>query len=152
MASCKDCIHEKLCVIKAFPDAFENTQWGKKPCDHFKPKTEWISVVEDPPDEEAWVMGYEGPGNYEIIKIEKGIDEETRDKMRAGDINDPETQGWTAADGLFVIKRSKVFKAADVFGNNKVPYCWKTKSGHTIFGQNITWWRPLPEPPEESKR
>ena len=44
MASCKDCIHEKLCVIKAFPDAFENTQWGKKPCDHFKPKTEWISV------------------------------------------------------------------------------------------------------------
>ena len=44
MASCKDCIHEKLCVIKAFPDAFENTQWGKKPCDHFKPKTEWIRV------------------------------------------------------------------------------------------------------------
>lgn len=26
MASCKDCIHENVCVIKAFPDAFENTQ------------------------------------------------------------------------------------------------------------------------------
>ena len=50
MASCKDCIHEKLCVIKAFPDAFENTQWGKKPCDHFKPKTEWISVEERLPE------------------------------------------------------------------------------------------------------
>lgn len=35
MATCKDCIHEKLCVIKAFPDAFENTQWDKEPCDHF---------------------------------------------------------------------------------------------------------------------
>lgn len=37
MATCKDCIHDKLCVIKAFPDAFENTEWSKKPCDHFKP-------------------------------------------------------------------------------------------------------------------
>jgi hypothetical protein len=37
MATCKECIHEKLCVIKAFPDAFENTQWDKEPCDHFKP-------------------------------------------------------------------------------------------------------------------
>lgn len=36
MATCKECIHEKLCVIKAFPDAFENTEWSKEPCDHFK--------------------------------------------------------------------------------------------------------------------
>ena len=36
MASCKQCIHEKICVIKAFPDAFENTVWSKSPCDHYK--------------------------------------------------------------------------------------------------------------------
>ena len=35
MATCKECIHKKLCVIKIFPDAFENTQWDKEPCDHF---------------------------------------------------------------------------------------------------------------------
>lgn len=35
MATCKDCIHERVCVIKAFPDAFENTNWDKEPCDHF---------------------------------------------------------------------------------------------------------------------
>ena len=35
MARCEDCIHEKLCVIKAFPDAFENTQWEKEHCDNF---------------------------------------------------------------------------------------------------------------------
>ena len=29
MARCEDCIHEKICVIKAFPDAFENTAWDK---------------------------------------------------------------------------------------------------------------------------
>lgn len=44
MASCKDCIHERVCVIKAFPDAFENTEWSKEPCDHFESKSEgeWI--------------------------------------------------------------------------------------------------------------
>lgn len=48
MATCKDCIHERVCVIKAFPDAFENTQWKKNPCDHFEPKTEWIPASEPP--------------------------------------------------------------------------------------------------------
>ena len=56
MATCKECIHEKLCVIKAFPDAFENTEWSKKPCDHFKPiatlggynsEGEWIRSGQD---------------------------------------------------------------------------------------------------------
>ena len=36
MARCEECIHEKVCVIKAFPDAFENTQWDQKPCNHFR--------------------------------------------------------------------------------------------------------------------
>ncbi len=39
MKTCNDCIHEKICVIKAYPDAFENTQWEKEPCDHFKDKS-----------------------------------------------------------------------------------------------------------------
>ncbi len=39
MKTCKDCIHEKVCVIKALPDAFENTRWDKEPCDHFKDKS-----------------------------------------------------------------------------------------------------------------
>lgn len=58
MESCKDCIHENLCVIKAYPDAFENTRWEKEPCDHFKPKTEWISVDERLPESNTRVLGY----------------------------------------------------------------------------------------------
>ena len=46
METCKDCIHEKLCVIKAFPDAFENTEWSKKPCDHFKPTADVVPKSE----------------------------------------------------------------------------------------------------------
>ena len=49
MKTCKDCIYENLCVIKAFPDAFENTQWEKEPCDHFKSKSEWIGA-DNPPE------------------------------------------------------------------------------------------------------
>ena len=48
MASCKECIHERVCVIKAFPDAFENTEWSKEPCDHFESKSEgeWIGEAD----------------------------------------------------------------------------------------------------------
>ena len=52
MASCKDCIHERVCVIKAFPDAFENTEWSKEPCDHFESKSEGEWLVSK--TEQAW--------------------------------------------------------------------------------------------------
>ena len=42
--TCKDCIHDKICVITAFPEAFENTKWEKEPCDHFKNKAEYAEV------------------------------------------------------------------------------------------------------------
>lgn len=45
MATCRDCIHEKVCVITAFPEAFENTKWDKEPCDHFDPKEEFEKVI-----------------------------------------------------------------------------------------------------------
>ena len=59
MARCEECIHEKVCVIKAFPDAFENTEWSKEPCDLFLtadvvPKNEleaehnrWLKLVNE---------------------------------------------------------------------------------------------------------
>ena len=43
--TCKDCIHKRLCVIKAFPDMFENTKWDKKHCDQFKNKANFVEVV-----------------------------------------------------------------------------------------------------------
>ena len=42
--NCNKCIHEKICVIKAFPDMFENTQWYDEPCDHFKSKSDFEDV------------------------------------------------------------------------------------------------------------
>ena len=60
MKTCHDCIHERVCVIKAFPDAFENTQWEKEPCDHFKSKSEWISVEERLPEMYEDVLYFNG--------------------------------------------------------------------------------------------
>ena len=112
------------------------------------PRTTWICTEDRLPNDLEWVQVYAGNRRYRILQFEKGIDEDTREKMRTGEIPDPETTGWTQIDGFFMIKRSKQFKAADVFGNNMVPHCWRTEYGDTIFGQNITWWRHLPEPPE----
>lgn len=53
MKTCKDCIHENVCVIRGFPSAFENTWWEKEPCDHFKSKSEWISVDERLPENDT---------------------------------------------------------------------------------------------------
>lgn len=58
MATCKDCIHDKLCVIKAFPDAFENTEWSKKPCDHFKPTADFVPKSEAHDDHHKQVACY----------------------------------------------------------------------------------------------
>ena len=53
--TCKDCIHENLCVIKVFPSAFENTHWGKEPCNHFKDKSRFI---EQPCEKAKTKTGY----------------------------------------------------------------------------------------------
>lgn len=42
---CKNCIHEKVCVIITFSEAFENIKWVKEPCDHFKNKEEFEKVI-----------------------------------------------------------------------------------------------------------
>lgn len=51
--NCKDCIHEKICVITAFPEAFENTKWEKEPCDHFKNKADYVEVKHG-----KWILEY----------------------------------------------------------------------------------------------
>lgn len=42
--TCNDCIYENVCVIIAFPEAFENTKWEKEHCDHFKNKADFVEI------------------------------------------------------------------------------------------------------------
>ena len=110
----------------------------------------WIPVTERLPEENEYVMIW--CGECQIAKIEKGISEEQRNAMKRGELDDPREICWTSSSGYFQLKRSESYRACDEGWNNKVPYCWRVNGGMmTLFGQNVTHWMPLPEPPKEDK-
>lgn len=48
------------------------------------------------------------------------------------------------------LKDAKCFSRSDQWGNNKKPYCWDDPHGPlSLFGQEVTHWMELPEPPKE---
>jgi hypothetical protein len=111
------------------------------------PRAEWISVEERLPEEGKYVIVW--VGSAQVARIEKGITEEERQKMKNGEVEDIIEYGWSQSTGFMPLKRSNLYKACDVHGNNRVPYCWKANGGPIEwFGQNVTHWMPLPEPPK----
>jgi hypothetical protein len=107
----------------------------------------WISVDERLPEEGKCVIVW--VGSVQVARIEKGITEEERQKMKNGEVEDKIEYSWSQSTGCMPLKRSNLYKACDVHGNNRVPYCWKANGGPMEwFGQNVTHWMPLPEPPK----
>jgi hypothetical protein len=37
--------------------------------------------------------------------------------------------------------------AEDEHGNNQRPYCWSCENSGSFFGQEVSHWMPLPNPP-----
>ena len=108
---------------------------------------EWISVKDRVPEENEYVMIW--CGECQIAKIEKGISEVQRNAMKDGEIDAPVATGWASSSGYFQLKRSESYRACDEGFNNKVRYCWSVNGGMMkLFGQNVTHWTPLPEPPK----
>lgn len=109
---------------------------------------DWISVKECLPEEGVPVLIYLG-GSVEVARIEKGISMEEREKMKSGELPDKEEFGYVPGIPPFILKRSSAFKGADEFGNNAVPYRWYAQSGPMQwFGQRVSHWMPIPDPPE----
>ena len=110
-------------------------------------KQEWISVDDRLPEEGKYVIVW--VGSVQVARIEKGITEEERQKMKNGEIDDRIEYGWIQSTVCIPLKRSDLYKACDVHGNNRVPYRWKANGGPMEwFGQNVTHWMPLPETPK----
>lgn len=109
----------------------------------------WIPVTERLPEEKTCVLISCG-GNVHVAKIEMGIDEQMRDAMKRGELSDPLIPSWSASTGYTLVKRSMLYSGCDVHGNNLVPYCWYSNYGPgKWFGQEVSHWMLLPEPPKE---
>ena len=114
--------------------------------------SQWISVKDRLPEEGEYVLILMG-GQIEVARIEKGISEEERKKMKSGEIPDEEEFGYIPGQPVFTVKRSDSIKACDQWGNNQVPYIWYAQSGPMEWwGQYVSHWMKLPPPPKTNKK
>jgi hypothetical protein len=121
----------------------------------------WISTNDELPEEGKYVLGIHNRGtwhdskdqshvNMVIVSLRKGISIKEREMMKSGEIDDPLDGPYSSMWGPgYMIKRSTVTSACDESGNNKRPYNWETFGPSSFFGQDITHWMKLPEPPPE---
>lgn len=107
----------------------------------------WIPMSERLPENGEVVQIW--CGQHQIARFNRGISAEERENMKRGEMGNPEELGWSFSTGYIRNKRSDVIKSCDEWGNNTVPYNWESTCGPMKwFGQNITHWMPLPEPPK----
>lgn len=96
----------------------------------------WISTTEQLPEEGKYVLArYNGENwidsddpdnlNCVVVKLEKGISEEERQRLPDDD------------------KRKKIYKAGDQYGNNLLPYRWITFGPSRFFSTQISYWQPI---------
>lgn len=112
---------------------------------------EWISVKDRLPDNEESVLILIG-NSVEVAYIKKGISKKQRQEMKENPLKDTKEECFSPLAGYYKIKRSDLYKSYDESGNNRVPYKWFAQSGPcSWFGQEVTHWMPLPEPPKEEK-
>ena len=110
-----------------------------------EPERKWIPVTEALPKEGESVIICSQYGKICIVDLVKGISEETRKKMKNGEIDDPCENIWCLSDGYTISKRSDLYKEGDEFGNNQKDYAWRNGPYH-YSGQDFIAWMPLPEP------
>lgn len=109
---------------------------------------EWTPCNKKLPEEKTKVLICVGC-EIQVAEIIKGITEETREKMKRGEIEDPDVKGWNSADGWTTFKRSRAYEPGDVHGNNLLPYAWDGDGPAQWFGQDADAWMPLPKPYRE---
>lgn len=107
-------------------------------------KPQWIPVSERLPENGEVVQIW--CGEHQIARFNRGISAAEREKMKRGEMGNPEEIGWSLSTGYIRNKRSDVFKSCDEWGNNTVPYNWESTCGPMKwFGQNVTHWKPKDE-------
>lgn len=91
----------------------------------------WISIDEQLPSENKYVLVYTRDGDIDVAMIEIGISKKEREILKEkGD------------------DRARRYKFPDEEGNNQKPYRWSTNGPVDYFGQEVLYWMPLPAPPQ----
>lgn len=111
---------------------------------------QWIPCEERLPEDGEYVLAW-AKGSVDVVKFEMGISQETREKMKNGEILDPIHTTWCLSDGYTESKRSDLYDRSDEAWNNKKPYCW-VHGFMEYFGQDVKAWMPLPEPYEGKRK
>ena len=124
-------LEDGIKIIRALPSA--------------EPERKWIPCSEALPEDRRSVIVSSRSGSIYIATLVKGISQETRRKMKNGEINNLDVEGWCLADGWTTSKRSNIFQEGDEWGNNSKDYAWRDGPYH-YSGQEILAWMPLPEP------
>lgn len=108
----------------------------------------WISVKDILPEDNQTVIIYYG--DIDVAIFERGISIEEREKMKRGEVEDPAEYVYSPREGVQKTNRSNLYRRADQWGNNKVPYCWVSNSELMEWlGQEVSHWMPLPEFPRD---
>lgn len=109
----------------------------------------WISTEDKLPNDGDAVLIFDG--EIGVARFYRGISAEERQKMKNGEIAD-EDHVLYSSGRYRKCKRSDMYCPEDEWVNNKVPYRWKALSGPMEwFGQDVTHWMPLPEPPKPKR-
>lgn len=101
--------------------------------------SKWIRVEDALPDQGPFVLvlvktvrdSRDGYGSqHRVMRIYKGL---TAEERKAAELK----QGY-----------ERPYGNSDQHENNKVPYTWQDAGACNSFGQEVTHWMPLPEPPQ----
>jgi hypothetical protein len=109
---------------------------------------DWIKVTDRLPEEGKSVLGWV-KGRTHPVRLKKGLSKKTRQAMLDGDIPMEYNECFMGHGGVLKSKRTSIFSFYDEEGNNKRAYGWDGEGPFQFFGQDVTHWMELPEPPEE---
>ena len=126
----------------------------------------WYSVKQVLPEDGQWVLVHYARNNWgdqpepyiQNAQFVRGISLEEREQMKRGELPDPQEGGYTYPDGngahpvLSYHKRSDSWHGEDEGFNNERSFHWVQHGPGSLFGQDVDFWMPLPQPPYETRR
>lgn len=115
----------------------------------------WIPITERLPEPGRYVLVRLTKNNwgdidqegvyFKVCKLVRGISEVDREKMKRGEIPDPEERSWVGERYTALVnKRSNTYKSGDEHGNNHRPYSWESFGPGGYFGQEVDYWMEIP--------